>query len=72
MNSFSAAQAIELSVDQRIKLVEDIWDSIAEIPESVKLPDWHKQELEQRLEAYYNDPDSGSPWAEVKDRITKE
>jgi len=39
MKSFSAAQTIELPVDQRIKLVEDIWDSIAEIPESVELPD---------------------------------
>jgi len=50
-------------------LVEDIWDSIAEIPEAVKIPVWHKRELEKRLEAYHANPDEGSPWSEVKKRI---
>ncbi len=72
MKSFSAIQTIDLPVDQRIKLVEDIWDTIAEIPESVNFPDWHKHKLEQRLETYHADPDAGSPWNEVKARIIKE
>lgn len=58
-----------MPVQQRIQLVEDIWDSIAEMPEAVEIPKWHKQELEKRLEAYHANPDEGSPWQEVKKRI---
>ena len=71
MKTLSAAQLIEMPVEQRIQLVEDIWDSIAEVPESVSIPDWHKKELEQRLEIHHATPGKGSPWAEVKDRILK-
>ncbi|WP_317623094.1 addiction module protein [Thiohalomonas denitrificans] len=39
-----------IPLDQRIQLVEDLWDSIAELPEAVAVPEWHKDELEKRLE----------------------
>ena len=58
-----------LSVAERIQLVEDIWDSIAEVPESVPLTDDQKAELDRRLDAYHQDPDEGSPWGMVRERI---
>ena len=64
-----AADIIELSVAERIQIVEDIWDSIAAVPESVPLSEDQKNELDRRLEAYHKNPDSGSPWNEVKQRI---
>ena len=64
-----ASDYVELSVAERIQLVEDIWDSIAVVPESVTLSEDQKKELDRRLEAYHRDPDAGSPWAEVKQRI---
>jgi putative addiction module component (TIGR02574 family) len=69
MKTLSASKIIEIPIDQRIQLVEDIWDSIAEVPQSVKVPDWHKNELEKRLENYHANPEEESPWAEVKERI---
>jgi len=33
------ADVLELSLSERILLVEDIWDSIAAVPESVPLTD---------------------------------
>jgi len=69
MKAISASDIAEMPVQQRIQLVEDIWDSIAEIPEAVEIPAWHKQELEKRLEAYHANPNEGSPWSEVKKRI---
>ena len=69
MKPISASNIIEIPIDQRIKLVEDIWDSIAEIPQSVKVPDWHKEELEKRLEEFHADPEGASPWVEIKERI---
>jgi len=70
MKTISASDIAEMPMEQRIQLVEDIWDSIAELPEAVKIPHWHQLELERRLAAYHANPDEGSPWSEVKQRIT--
>ena len=51
--STKAADILELSVAERIQLVEDIWDSIAAAPETVPLNEDQKKELDRRLEAYY-------------------
>ena len=69
MKSITASDIAEMPLEQRIQLVEDIWDSIAEIPEAVEIPAWHKQELEKRLAAYHADPAEGSPWRDVKKQI---
>ncbi len=58
----------QLSIAERIQLVEDIWDSIATAPESLSLTDSQRQELDNRLEAHHQDA-SGSSWADVKSRL---
>ena len=63
------ADILELSVAERIQIVEDIWDSIAAVPEAVPLSENHKSELDRRLKAYHLNPDAGSPWVEVRERI---
>ena len=63
------ADVLELSVPERIRLVEDIWDSIASVPEAVGLTDRQKEELDRRLEAFHRNPEAGSPWDQVKARI---
>jgi len=69
MKMMSACDIAAIPIQQRIQLVEDIWDSIAEVPEAVEIPEWHKEELNQRLEEYHANPDSGSPWQDVKRRV---
>ena len=65
----SIADVLELSPAERILLVEQIWDSIASVPESVELSEAHRAELDNRLAAYRADPDAGDPWDVVKARI---
>ena len=62
---------LSLSVSERIQLVQDIWDTITEVPESVALTDEQKAELDRRLEAYHKNPNAGSPWSVVQERIRK-
>jgi putative addiction module component (TIGR02574 family) len=69
MGKISIADVLKMSPAERILFVEDVWDSLAANPDSVLLPDSHREELDRRLEAYHQDPDAGSPWAEVRDRI---
>jgi putative addiction module component (TIGR02574 family) len=65
----SVSDVAGFSVAERIQFVEDVWDSIAVLPDQVELPEETKKELDKRLESYHRNPDSGSPWEEVKKRI---
>ncbi len=45
MSTLTQANVLNLSIPERIQLVEDIWDTIAEVPEEVRLTDEQKTEL---------------------------
>ena len=62
-------EILALPIPERIKLVEDIWDSIALVPEAVKLTDEQMAEIERRLEDYRTHPEDAIPWEEVKKRL---
>lgn len=61
-----------LSVAERILLVEEIWDSIAEESEQVPITEAQKQDLQLRLTAYEANPRAGSSWEEVKARLREQ
>ena len=65
----SISDVLELSSAERILLVEEIWDSIASVPESVAVTPAQREELDRRLEAYREDPGAGDPWDVVKERL---
>ena len=69
MGVFAERDILNLSVSERIQLAQDIWDSVAEVPESLVLADDEKAEIDHRLNAYHKDPNAGSPWSVVRDRI---
>ncbi|MFP4562118.1 MAG: addiction module protein [Spirochaetia bacterium] len=69
MSTISKDDILRLNVSERIRLVEDIWDSIREVPEAVELTSTEKEEIGKRLDAYHSNPHAGSPWEKVKQRI---
>jgi putative addiction module component (TIGR02574 family) len=71
MKSSSIAEYVKLSVPERIQLVEDIWDSVAEIPEALSLTEAQQAELDRRLDAYRRNPAGGLPWEYVKEAIRR-
>jgi len=62
-------EARTLSIAERMRLVEDIWDTIVEEPGSVPLSDEQRREIRRRLKDYYEDPSAGSPWEDVRARV---
>ena len=42
----------ELELSEKLLLVEDIWDSIAESNSEIPLPEWQKKELDRRYHEY--------------------
>ena len=69
MKKITATDTIELSIPERIQLVEDIWDTIATEAEAIELTEDEKKIIDERLEAYHRNPALGSPWEDVYKRI---
>jgi putative addiction module component (TIGR02574 family) len=52
----------QLSVPERILLLEEIWDSLSATPKTVQLREAQKVEFDRRLAACEADPEAGSGW----------
>lgn len=61
-----------LPLSERIQLVEDIWDSIAEeTPGLLQLCAEERAELHRRLAEHQADPSSSIPWEQVRTALFK-
>ena len=58
-----------LTIPERLDLVEDIWDSIARDAQSLELTAEERAELDRRLAEHERDPSSAIPWETVKDEL---
>ena len=67
MASDLTRQIKKLTIPERIVLVEEIWDSIAEENEAFKLSKSQKEELDRRSKSH----SSGRTWEEIKDEFLK-
>ena len=59
-------EAKKLSVAERIVLVEEIWDSIAEDNGCFELSESQKEEIDRRLASFQANPSQGRSWDEIK------
>jgi putative addiction module component (TIGR02574 family) len=68
MNKALLQELLELTPDERLELVEQLWDSIA--PEDMPpLTEAQKKELDRRLAEHEKDPSRASTWEEVRSRL---
>lgn len=61
-----------LNLDDRIKLVQAIWDTIAEDQADMELTDAEKQEFDRRIAEHDADSDNVLTWEELKANIKKD
>jgi putative addiction module component (TIGR02574 family) len=65
----------QLTVEQKIALAQEIWDSIAAEVEAAPLTEAQKREIDRRLADHRANPEDVIPWekvqAEVLDRLKK-
>lgn len=59
----------DASLTTKLELVEELWAEIAAKSDEMPLPAWHVQELDRSSAEYEANPDEGSTWPEVRDRI---
>jgi putative addiction module component (TIGR02574 family) len=59
----------QLTVEQRLALVEELWDSIAESGADVPMSEAQRAELDRRLAEHEAQPDNVVSWEDVKASI---
>jgi putative addiction module component (TIGR02574 family) len=69
MSTSNLEPVLKLSVEERIRIVETIWDSVANDAQQVELQPWQAEELDRRIAELETNPTEGVSWAEVKRRV---
>jgi putative addiction module component (TIGR02574 family) len=64
--SATLTEITSLSVEERLRIVEAIWDSIEADSEDLELTPAQREMLERRLAAHAANPDAVVPWEVVK------
>jgi putative addiction module component (TIGR02574 family) len=59
----------KLSPEQRLELLEQIWDSLAATPDAVPITAAQREELSRRLDELDREGPIGIPWDEVLRRV---
>jgi len=67
--STTLARIVSLSIDERLRLAEAIWESISSEPGQPELTEAQQQELERRLASHIVSPENVVPWEEVKAQV---
>jgi len=65
----TSTDTLNLSIPERIQLVEDIWDTIAIEADQVELTEEEKKIVDERLKLYHQSPGLGSSWKDVYNKI---
>jgi putative addiction module component (TIGR02574 family) len=58
-----------LSVRERVRLVQDIWETLQPSAEELPLTEGQQRLVDTRLEEHRRDPASAVPWEQIKARI---
>ena len=61
---------LKLSINDRIHLVQTIWDSISEDTENLSISEQHKEILDERLIAHENNPSEVLSWETLKENVS--
>jgi putative addiction module component (TIGR02574 family) len=64
-------EIVTLTVEERINLVQDIWDSIAAEQGCAELTEAQRQELDRRIASDESDPENVMTWQDIKDSIKR-
>ena len=61
----------DLTVEERLQLLEEVWDSLSGTPQSLPLTDAQREELDRRLDEIDGGDVKGIPWDEVLEQIRR-
>jgi putative addiction module component (TIGR02574 family) len=65
------SQALSLGVEDRLKLIEEIWDSLVATPEAIPVTEAQRRELAKRRRAHARNPLSAKSWEQVRAKLER-
>ena len=60
-----------LNIEERLELIESLWESLVTDPSNIPVTEAQKRILDERLDEISAGDDTGIPWEVVKARILK-
>lgn len=58
-----------MSIAEKLQAIETIWESIRQSKESIPVPQWHQEVLQQRMERLESGQTQLLDWENVKTRL---
>ena len=59
-------EIFNLSRDEKIELVQMLWDDISEHNQDIEIPDWQIEELDRRMQKINDNTATYKTWDELK------
>ena len=69
ITDMAAIDVGRLSPEERLQLLEALWESLSATPEAIPLTNAQREELDRRLDELDREGPTGIPWEEVLRRI---
>jgi putative addiction module component (TIGR02574 family) len=63
--------ALSLSAEDRLQLIEEIWDSLVATPELIPVTEAQRRELARRRRAHARNPSAAKSWSEVRAKLER-
>jgi putative addiction module component (TIGR02574 family) len=64
-------QALSLSAEDRLELIEELWDSLVATPEAIPVSEAQRKELARRRRAHARNPSAAKSWGEVRAKLAR-
>lgn len=71
MGTLTKSDIASLSLDERLALLDRIWESFGDTEEPISPPDWHREIIEKRLAAAELSPQASIPWEEARAKLAQ-
>jgi hypothetical protein len=77
MATISTSELRKLDVQTRLKIIDELWESVVDDlndpdkPNTLPISDETRALLDEQMREYFADPTIGRPWAEVYEQLLK-
>lgn len=59
----------KMSVEEKLKLMEEVWNDLVKKEQELSSPEWHKEILEEREDTLKSGKEILIDWKDAKERI---
>lgn len=67
-----AVSLSEMSVSEKLELMEALWTDLSRVPEQIESPEWHREVLEERERRIKAGETKFTDWEQAKAEIRKQ